>query len=83
MCNLYSHTSNVQAIIDLVGELWNNAGNVPPLSGIFPNYPVPIVRNAAAGRELSMARWGMPSSQSAMLDAAGRRAAKLAAKSRC
>ena len=80
MCNLYSHTSNVQAIIDLIGELRNNAGNMPPLPGIFPDYSAPIVRNTAAGRELTMARWGMPSSQAAMLDAAGRRAAKLAAK---
>lgn len=61
MCNLYSHTSNVQAIIDLVGELRNNAGNLPPLPGIFPDYPAPIVRNADAGREIVMARWGMPS----------------------
>ncbi len=43
MCNLYSHTSNVQAIIDLVGELRNNAGNLPPMPGIFPDYPAPIV----------------------------------------
>ena len=80
MCNLYSHTSNVQAIIDLVGELRNNVGNMPPLPGIFPDYSAPIIRNMADGRELAMARWGMPSSQAAMLDAAGKRAAKLAAK---
>ena len=61
MCLLYSHTSNAQAIIDLVGELENSTGNQPLLPGIFPDYLAPIVRNKAGGRELTMARWGMPS----------------------
>ena len=30
-------------------------------SGIFPDYAAPIVRNQPDGRELTMARWGMPS----------------------
>jgi putative SOS response-associated peptidase YedK len=29
--------------------------------GIFPDYSAPIVRNQPEGRELMMARWGMPS----------------------
>ena len=62
MCNLYSHTTNVQAIIDLVGALGNGAGNLPPQPNIFPDYPAPIVRTAADGeRELVMVYWGMPS----------------------
>jgi len=61
MCLLYSHTSNAQAIIDLVGELENNTGNQPLLPGIFPDYFAPIVRHKVGGRELAMARWGMPS----------------------
>jgi hypothetical protein len=32
-------------------------------------YPAPIVRNAGEERELTMARWGMPSSQRALMDA--------------
>jgi len=37
-------------------------GNLPPLPGIFPDYPAPIVRTGSDGvRELVMARWGMPS----------------------
>src|SRR3984893_17242478 len=32
-----------------------------PLYGIFPDYFAPIVRNQPEGRELMMARWGMPS----------------------
>jgi len=39
----------------------DTAGNLPPLSGIFPDYAAPIVRNHPDGRELMMARWGMPS----------------------
>lgn len=81
MCNLYSHTSNVQAIIDLVRATRNLAGNLPPLPGIFPDYEAPIVRTAADGvREVAMARWGMPSSQLALMEAAKKRAAKLEAK---
>src|SRR5271166_3284206 len=36
-------------------------GNLPSLPGIFPDYAAPIVRNQPDGRELAMARWGMPS----------------------
>lgn len=62
MCNLYSHNSNVRAIADLVGALDNLTGNLPPQPGIFPDYPAPIVRTGAdGGRELALARWGMPS----------------------
>jgi putative SOS response-associated peptidase YedK len=39
----------------------DRTGNMPPLPGIFPDYAAPIVRNQPAGRELTMARWGMPS----------------------
>ncbi|WP_425532105.1 SOS response-associated peptidase family protein [Ancylobacter crimeensis] len=67
MCNLYSHRSNLDAITDLVGSLRNRAGNLAPQTGIYPDYPAPIVRTAADGhRELAMARWGMPSPAFAM-----------------
>jgi putative SOS response-associated peptidase YedK len=39
----------------------DSTGNLPPLPGVFPDYAAPIVRNQAGGRELMMARWGMPS----------------------
>jgi putative SOS response-associated peptidase YedK len=39
----------------------DRTGNLPPLPGIFPDYPAPIVRNGEEGRELAMGRWGMPS----------------------
>ena len=61
MCNLYSLTKGPQAIRDFTRAMRSGVGNMPPLPGIFPDYPAPIVRNAANGRELVMARWGMPS----------------------
>ena len=61
MCNLYSMTKNQEAIRALAKVLRDKAGNLPPLPGIFPDYPAPIVRNSPEGRELVMARWGMPS----------------------
>jgi putative SOS response-associated peptidase YedK len=39
----------------------DRTGNMPPLPGIYPDYAAPIVRNQPDGRELTMARWGMPS----------------------
>jgi putative SOS response-associated peptidase YedK len=63
MCNLYSMTRNVDAIRRLfqVDPLYDRTGNLPPLPGIYPDYPAPIVRNGTSGRELAMARWGIPS----------------------
>ena len=81
MCNLYSLTKGQDAIRQLFGVTDDRTGNLPPLPGIFPDYPAPIVRAAeGGGRELVMARWGMPSSKKALLDAATRRADKLRAK---
>ncbi|MGY3147718.1 putative SOS response-associated peptidase YedK [Bradyrhizobium sp. USDA 3397] len=80
MCNLYSMTKNVDAIRRLFGALNSNVGNLPSMPGIFPDYPAPIVRNASNGREISMARWGMPSSQKALMDATKKRAEKLQSK---
>jgi putative SOS response-associated peptidase YedK len=35
-------------------------GNLPPMPGVFPDYPAPVVRNAGADREMVLMRWGMP-----------------------
>ncbi|WP_052215187.1 SOS response-associated peptidase [Belnapia sp. F-4-1] len=61
MCNLYSITKGQQAIRELTRAMADRTGNLPPLPGVFPDYAAPIVRNQPAGRELAMARWGMPS----------------------
>jgi putative SOS response-associated peptidase YedK len=60
MCNLYSITTNQAAIIALFRVLNRYVGNLPPMPGVFPDYPAPVVRNAGAERELTMMRWGMP-----------------------
>jgi len=81
MCNLYAMTKGQQAIRDLARAMRDITGNLPPLPGIFPDYPAPIVRNAADGvRELAMVRWGMPSSKKAIFEAAKKRAGKLETK---
>lgn len=60
MCNLYSMTSNPQAIRKAAKVVADHTGNLQPLPDIYPNTMAPIVRNTAQGRELMMARWGMP-----------------------
>ena len=61
MCNLYSMTKGPQAIRDFTRAMRSEVGNLPPLPGVFPDYSAPIVRNGTEGRELVLARWGMPS----------------------
>ena len=61
MCNLYSITRGQDAIGRLFAIERDLAGNLPPLPGVFPDTPAPIMRVGADGRrELAMARWGMP-----------------------
>jgi putative SOS response-associated peptidase YedK len=62
MCNLYSLSKGQQAIRELTGAMQDRIGNLPILPGVFPDYAAPIVRNTVEGlRELTLARWGMPS----------------------
>lgn len=61
MCNLYSLTKGQAAIVAMARAMRDKTGNLPPLPGIFPDYPAPVVYTAADGeRELAMFRWGMP-----------------------
>jgi putative SOS response-associated peptidase YedK len=60
MCNLYSITTNQAAIIAVFRVINRYVGNLPPMPGVFPDYPAPVVRKADNGRELVMMRWGMP-----------------------
>ncbi len=81
MCNLYSLHKGQAALRAMLRVMEDTVGNLPPLPGIFPDYQAPIVRlNAAGERQLAMARWGMPSSKKALMDAATKRADKLRAK---
>ena len=39
MCNLYSITTNQAAIIALFRVVNRYVGNLPPMLGVFPDYP--------------------------------------------
>jgi putative SOS response-associated peptidase YedK len=60
MCNLYSTFTDQAALRSLFDVAVDLTGNWRPQPGIYPDYAAPIVRNSAGGRELALARWGMP-----------------------
>jgi putative SOS response-associated peptidase YedK len=61
VCNLYSITTNQEAIIRLFRVLNNYIGNMPTFPAIFPDWEAPVVRNGAGNkREMMMMRWGFP-----------------------
>jgi putative SOS response-associated peptidase YedK len=59
MRNRYSITTNQTAIIALFRVVNRYAGNLPPMPGVRPDYPAPVVRNVGTERELAMMRWGI------------------------
>ncbi|HEV7434742.1 MAG TPA: SOS response-associated peptidase family protein [Pseudorhizobium sp.] len=79
MCNLYNVTTNQEAI-RAVSKAFDRLGNLKSSLDIYPNQMAPIVRNNGGERELTRVRWGMPSSQQAIYQAATKRADKLRAK---
>ena len=60
MCNLYSITTNQAAIINLFRVINRYVGNLPPMPGVFSDYPAPVIRNTGDGRVMTLMRWGMP-----------------------
>ena len=66
MCNLYSLNKGQDAIRRAFGVQRDDAGNLPPLPGIFPNTMAPVVRMRDGERTLAMMRWGMPSPEFAL-----------------
>lgn len=68
MCNLYSQTKSQDAMRQLFDdvpegdeELVDSVGNLQSQTGIWPDYPAPIIRRGETGSwELTKARWGMP-----------------------
>ena len=50
MCNLYSTTTNQEAIRALFRVMNSYVGNLPPVPGVFPDYPAPVVRNSGGER---------------------------------
>ena len=73
-------TTNQEAIRRLFNVTVDNVGNLQPLPGIYPDYMAPVVHMSNSERALAMMRWGMPTSQKVLLDAAKVRAGKLEAK---
>lgn len=53
-------TKNQEAIRRMFRVVVYVTGNMPSFPAIYPDYAAPIVRNSGDGRELVMARWGMP-----------------------
>jgi putative SOS response-associated peptidase YedK len=47
MCNLYSITTNQAAIIALFWVMNRYTGNLPPMPGVFPDYPAPVIPTPA------------------------------------
>ena len=81
MCNLYSIMTGRAEAAALARAMIDRNNNQPPMSGVYPDYPAPIVRRGADGdREMVNVRWGMPSSKQALFQAASKRADKLRAK---
>ena len=59
MCNLYSMTTNRDAIIRLFRMAENRIGIIDRYPSIFPGYQAPVIRHADDGdRELVMMSWG-------------------------
>jgi putative SOS response-associated peptidase YedK len=61
LCNLPSFTKGQQAFREVTRAVIDKTGNLRLFPGIFPDYSAPVVRNTAEERELTLARWGMPS----------------------
>lgn len=50
MCNLYSITTNQEAIRALFRVISRYVGNLSPKPGGFPDYPATVVRNSGSVR---------------------------------
>lgn len=79
MCNPHNITTNQEAIRAFTKAI-DRLGNLEPSLNVYPDQMAPIVRNNGSEREAVMVRWGMPSSQKALFDAASKRADKLREK---
>jgi putative SOS response-associated peptidase YedK len=75
MCNLYATMEMRAEIARIARVMRDRNNNQPPMPGVYPDYPAPIIiRMPDGSREMVNARWGMPSSKKALLDAATKRA---------
>jgi putative SOS response-associated peptidase YedK len=62
MCNLYSMTSNVEALRRLFGRFEGDTANLPPFDEIYPGKPAPVLRRTddGPGLKLETMKWGFP-----------------------
>jgi hypothetical protein len=60
MCNLCSIITNQAAIASLFRVRSQYVGKLPPMPGMFPDYPALVIQNDAGVREMIMMRWEMP-----------------------
>jgi len=60
MCNLYSITTNQAAIAALFRRMNRYVGNLPPMPGVFPDYPAPVIRNSSDAEEMVLMRVNRP-----------------------
>ena len=60
MCNLYSLTRAQDAIRSLFKLDDDHTGNLPPMSGIYPDTMAPAIFNDGGRRQMRMMRWGFP-----------------------
>src|SRR6266436_2287251 len=60
MCNLYSVTTNQEAMRRIARAFRDSLGNQPSLPAIFPDQLAPVVRlDANGGRTLDLLWWGL------------------------
>ena len=61
MCNLYSMTSNVEALRRLFGRFEGDTGNLPRFEEVYPGKPAPVLRRTpGGGLRLETMKWGFP-----------------------
>jgi hypothetical protein len=81
MCNLYAIMEARAEVARLARAMTDRNNNQPPMPGVYPDYPAPVIVTTADGsREMRNLRWGMPTSKQALFKAATERADKLRAK---
>lgn len=60
MCNLYRHTTAVEAMRQIFASLDNRAGNIET-GEIYPDRLAPVITQDGGAHVLRRARWGLPS----------------------
>ena len=60
MCNLYTMSSNVDAMRALFGRFKGDTGNLPAYDAIYPNRAAPVLHKDSDGLALATMLWGVP-----------------------